>query len=66
MWEKTVNRFSGWCDGRGPASYRATIACSGGGGEHQGQWRWLGDRRGSTAWCDPGHFRVASRFQFMT
>jgi len=65
VWEKTANRFSGWCDGRGPASYRATITCTSG-GEHQGQWRWLGDRRGSTAWCDPGHFRVASKFQFQS
>lgn len=62
VWEKNTTRFSGWCDGRGPASYRATITCRRG-GEHQGQWRWLGDRRGSTAWCEKND-RVASKWQF--
>lgn len=64
IWEENATRFSGWCDGQGPASYRATITCRRG-GEHQGQWRWLGDRRGSTAWCERND-RVASKFQFRT
>ncbi|WP_158588087.1 hypothetical protein [Actinomadura logoneensis] len=61
VWEKTWNKFSGWCNGRGPATYQATITCTG--GEHQGQRRWLGDRRGSTAYCTSGR-RVASKFKF--
>lgn len=64
VWEQNTTRFSGWCDGRGPASYRATITCRRG-GEHQGAWRWLGDRRGSTAWCEKND-RVASKWQFRT
>ncbi|WP_438296135.1 hypothetical protein [Streptomyces sp. HUAS TT7] len=64
VWEQNTTRFSGWCDGRGPASYRATITCRHG-GEHQGQWRWLGDRRGSTAWCEKND-RVASKWQFIS
>lgn len=64
VWEENTTRFSGWCDGRGPASYRATITCRHG-GEHQGDWRWLGDRRGSTAWCEHND-RVASKWQFRT
>ncbi|MFF4189232.1 hypothetical protein ACFYZ9_39190 [Streptomyces sp. NPDC001691] len=64
VWEQNTTRFSGWCDGRGPASYRATITCRHG-GEHQGQWHWLGDRRGSTAWCEKND-RVASKWQFIS
>jgi len=42
--------FQGWCDGRGPQSYRAWVGCSDG-HTYYGEWRWFGDRRGSTAWC---------------
>ncbi|MGC0415944.1 hypothetical protein [Embleya sp. AB8] len=64
VWEKNTTRFSGWCDGRGPASYRATITCRHG-GEHQGAWHWLGDRRGSTAWCEKND-RLAGKWQFLS
>ncbi|GHB31747.1 hypothetical protein GCM10010331_18050 [Streptomyces xanthochromogenes] len=64
VWEQNTTRFSGWCDGHGPASYRATITCRHG-GAHQGAWVWQGDRRGSTAWCEKND-RVASKWQFRT
>ncbi|WP_152547129.1 hypothetical protein [Amycolatopsis orientalis] len=58
-----TGRHSGWCDGNGPASYRFRVTCQGG-GETPGQWRWLGDRRGSTAYCPNNRRGIGFSIEF--
>lgn len=51
--ERTTTSYWVWCNGTGPSSYRATAYCTNS-KTYYGQWRWYGDRRGSTAVCQSG------------
>lgn len=55
---ETSTSFTGWCDGAGPASYWVSISCQSKASAYtvNGNHRWYGDRRGSTATCGNGAY----------